>query len=384
MKIEQLTWTEPTQWQMLSGSDTVFHPQLVLFFCASRINGLDERYAELRSRYANAEIIGCTTAGEISAEEVLDNSVVATAIEFDDASIHVEYTDVQAMAESYQAGEKLGSALDKTGLRLAMLISDGHIVNGTELVRGIASVLGTNIPITGGLAGDAAHFEKTAVSVNSPLVPGRVAVIGFYGEDLRIGHGSVGGWNAFGQDRRITKSEANVLYEIDGIPALQLYKTLLGDKAKDLPGASLLFPLSIRPEDGSREAITRTVLSINEDDNSMVFAGNMPVGYACRLMIANFDQLVGGASKAANEALNLSELHQHNQRSLGVLVSCVGRKLVLGRRTADEVRAVRDILGTNAALTGFYSYGEICPHGELLNCELHNQTMTVTTITEER
>ncbi len=383
MKIEQMVWAQEQGWQMRTGSDAVFHPQLVLFFCASRLERLDMRYAELRSRYTGADIIGCTTAGEIAGEEVLDNSVVATAIEFEETNIHVEYTDVQSMKDSYNAGERLGNALEKKGLRLAMVISDGHTINGTELVQGITAILGSGIPVTGGLAGDAAHFERTAVSVNAAPIAGRVAVIGFYGEHLKIGHGSVGGWNSFGQDRRITKSEANVLYEIDGIPALQLYKALLGEKAKDLPGSSLLFPLSIRPEDSSREAITRTVLSINEDDNSMVFAGNMPTGYICKLMVANFDHLVDGASKAANEALQISELHTQSKRSLGVLVSCVGRKLVLGRRTADEVQAVRNILGINTALTGFYSYGEICPHGQLLNCELHNQTMTVTTITEE-
>lgn len=383
MKVEQMVWTSANGWQMRSGSDAVFHPQLVLFFCASRMDNVDMRFVELRSRYMGADIIGCTTAGEIAGEEVLDNSVVATAIEFEEAKIYVQYTDVQEMTESFDAGKRLGTALEKEGLRLVMVISDGHIVNGTELVQGITSVLGVGIPVTGGLAGDAAHFEKTGVSVNAPLVEGRVAAIGFYGEHLKIGHGSVGGWNSFGQDRRITKSEANVLYEIDGIPALKLYKALLGEKAKDLPGSSLLFPLSIRPEDNSREPITRTVLSINEEDNSMVFAGNMPTGHTCKLMVANFDHLVDGASKAANEALQISELQTLNKRSLGVLVSCVGRKLVLGRRTADEVLAVRGILGAHTAVTGFYSYGEICPHGQLLNCELHNQTMTVTTITEE-
>jgi hypothetical protein len=383
MKIEQMLWTADTGWQMRANSDAVFHPQLVLFFCASRLEGVDARVQELKSRYPGADILGCTTAGEISGDEVLDESVSATAVEFSETKIHVESCNMAEMQDSFQAGQKLASRFDKNGLRLVMVISDGHVVNGTELVNGLASELGTSIPVTGGLAGDKAHFEKTLVSVNSPLTSGLIGAIGFYGEHLQIGHGSVGGWTPFGQDRTITKSSANVLHEIDGKPALQLYKVLLGDRAKDLPGASLLFPLAIRPADDSREQIVRTVLSINEEDGSMVFAGNMPEGYLCKLMIANFDQLVDGATRAANEALSISDLHTQNQRSLGVLVSCVGRKLVLGRRITDEVLAVRSILGAKTALTGFYSYGEIAPHGALLNCELHNQTMTVTTITEE-
>jgi hypothetical protein len=383
MRIEQMLWTAETGWQIRGNSDAVFHPQLVLFFCASRLSGVDERIAELKSRYVGADIIGCTTAGEISGEEVLDESVSATAIELSEATIRVESCSMSTMSNSFQAGQTLGSKFDKNGLRLVMIISDGHVVNGTELVNGLVDVLGSNIPVTGGLAGDKAHFEATMVSVNSPLTHGLIGAIGFYGEHLHIGHGSVGGWKAFGQTRRITKSAANVLYEIDGKPALQLYKVLLGERAKDLPGASLLFPLAVSPEDNSREQIVRTVLSINEEDGSMVFAGNMPEGYTCQLMIANFDQLVDGASKAADEAMQISEIGAAQHRSLGVLVSCVGRKLVLGRRTSDEVMAVRNILGPKAALTGFYSYGEIAPHGRMLNCELHNQTMTVTTITEE-
>ncbi len=383
MKIEQMLWTAETAWQMRANSDAVFHPQLVLFFCASRLAGVDERVQELKTRYPGADILGCTTAGEISGDEVIDESVSATAVEFAEANIVVHSCDMASMSNSFTAGQTLGSSFDKKGLRLVMMISDGHVVNGTELVNGITSALGAGIPVTGGLAGDKAHFETTHVSVNSPLTPGKIGAIGFYGEHLQVGHGSVGGWTPFGQDRRITKSAANVLYEIDGKPALGLYKVLLGERAKDLPGASLLFPLAIRPEDNSREQIVRTVLSINEEDGSMVFAGNMPEGYLCKLMVANFDQLVDGASKAAGEALHIADLQTSTQRSLGVLVSCVGRKLVLGRRISDEVLAVRSILGAKTALTGFYSYGEIAPHGALLNCELHNQTMTVTTITEE-
>lgn len=382
MKIEQMLWQAETGWQMRANSDAVFHPQLVLFFCASRLEGIELRIQEIKSRYPNADIIGCTTAGEISNNEVTDESISVSAIEFSETKIQVESCDMTTMQDSFTAGKTLATRFQKDNLRLVMVISDGHVVNGTELVNGLSSEL-VAIPITGGLAGDKAHFEQTFVSVNSPLTAGRIGAVGFYGKHLQIGHGSVGGWAAFGQDRKITKSSANVLYEIDGKPALQLYKVLLGERAKDLPGASLLFPLAIRPADDSREQIVRTVLSINEEDGSMVFAGNMPEGYLCKLMIANFDQLVDGATRAANEALNISDLHEANQRSLGVLVSCVGRKLVLGRRIGDEVVAVQNILGTRTALTGFYSYGEIAPHGVLRNCELHNQTMTVTTITEE-
>jgi hypothetical protein len=85
---------------------------------------------------------------------------------------------------------------------------------------------------------------------------------------------------------------------------------------------------------------------------------------------------VDGAGRAAESAAAVSG------PCLGLLVSCIGRKLLMGQRIAEEVEIVADVLGAGASLMGFYSYGEISPHGFTGKCELHNQTMTITTISE--
>ncbi|HNT70258.1 MAG TPA: FIST C-terminal domain-containing protein, partial [Bacteroidales bacterium] len=193
---------------------------------------------------------------------------------------------------------------------------------------------------------------------------------------LKVSHGSMGGWDPFGPERLITKSTSNKLYELDGQPALSIYKKYLGEYSDELPGSALLFPLSVKLSE-NEEPVVRTILSIDEDEQSLTFAGNIPTGCYTRLMQANFDRLIEGASNAATNSIQTFQ-----KPDLAILISCVGRKLVLNQRIEEEVEAIRDILGTSTAITGFYSYGEISPNQGFNSCELHNQTMTITTMSE--
>ena len=189
----------------------------------------------------------------------------------------------------------------------------------------------------------------------------------------------MGGWDSFGVDREVTLSKGNILYELDGQPALELYKRYLGSHASKLPASALLFPLSLRLKD-SDTALVRTVLSVNELDGSMIFAGDIPQGEYVRLMKANSDKLIDGALGAAE--MSKTSLHGLIP-DFAILISCVGRKLVLKQRVEEELEIIRDAIGMNASMTGFYSYGEISPikpFGQ--HCELHNQTMTITLFTE--
>jgi hypothetical protein len=202
-----------------------------------------------------------------------------------------------------------------------------------------------------------------------------VVAIGFYGDHISVNHGSEGGWRQFGPTRTITLSDKNVLYEIDGENALSLYKRYLGEHAKDLPGSALFFPLAIET-DGVE--VVRTILNIDEENNSMIFAGNVPEGSKARLMKANFDRLIDAAGTAAE----LSNTGMEGDK-LSILISCVGRKLIFGNRIEEELEAARDVLGDKTIISGFYSYGEIAPFSDFMKCELHNQTMTITTLCED-
>jgi hypothetical protein len=259
------------------------------------------------------------------------------------------------------------------------VLSDGALVNGSELVAGFNSLSGS-VPVSGGLAGDADRFESTLVCHNQQTAHGMVAAIGFYGDALVASHGSLGGWDEFGPERTITRSAQNVLVEIDGRPALELYKTYLGPYSEELPGSSLLFPLALR-EAGNPEHLVRTILGLNEADGTMTFAGNMPEGSTVRLMKANFDKLIHAAGTAAEQARQDSA--DTDQQALALCVSCVGRKLLLQERAEEEVAAVCKALPPNTHTLGFYSYGEISPNANHVACNLHNQTMTITLLRED-
>jgi hypothetical protein len=165
---------------------------------------------------------------------------------------------------------------------------------------------------------------------------------------------------------------------IDDEYALDLYKKYLGPYADELPGSALLFPLLVRLSN-EEEPVVRTILSIDEETRSMRFAGDVPEGASVRFMKANFDRLVDAASAAAHQA---NSLPPGSKPSLSVLISCVGRKIILGNRVSEEVEAVKEVFGGKTLVTGFYSYGEIAPHSSRVQCQLHNQTMTITNFYE--
>jgi hypothetical protein len=176
----------------------------------------------------------------------------------------------------------------------------------------------------------------------------------------------------------VTRSQGNKLHELDGRSALELYKRYLGEHAAGLPATGLLFPLCLR-RGGDGHEVVRTILSIDEAEGSITFAGDVPEGSVARFMKANFDRLIEGASGAARATLDAARGHAPE---LALLISCVGRKLILKQRVEEEVEGVREVLGPSPVLAGFYSYGEISPFTPDARCDLHNQTMTITTFRE--
>lgn len=379
MKIEQRKFTACKGWETLphrSSFDAALC-NLVIAFGNAEIIGNTAWYENIQAGYPKADLLLTSTSGEIYDTEVNDHSVSLIAVQFDKTKTKTAVAGIHGVKNSFEAGRVLAAELNLPGLTNVFVISDGLQVNGSDLVLGLQDFLPKGITITGGLAGDDAKFKSTLVGLNELPVEGRIAAIGFYGDNLSVNYGSVGGWDPFGPERLITRSQDNILFELDYQPALEVYKKYLGEYADELPGSGLLFPLSIREDDGN-DAIVRTILGVNEDNKSLTFAGNMPQGNYARLMKANFDRLIEGAYDAAHKSIHAGV----KEPDLAILISCVGRKLVLNHRIEEEVEEIRQVYGKNTALTGFYSYGEISP-SNTRNGELHNQTMTITTFTEE-
>lgn len=356
---------------------------LVLAFGATGILDDPQAFDALRRLYPSACIVGCSTGGEILNDAVQDDSLVITAAAFQTSRVREAHVTIREGEGSHTTGARLARALLNQGpnrqpLVHVLVLADGVHLNGSSFIRGVGAELPRDVSVTGGLAADGEHFERTPLWANGMLgAPGALAV-GFYGNDLQVGYGAVGGWNCFGPDRLVTRSEGNVLYSLDDQSALSLYKQYLGPHAEQLPASGLLFPLGIRSANGTHELV-RSTLGIDEEAQSITFAGDVPEGAHVRFMKTNIERLIDGAVGAAEEAKTQM---QGIPTQLALLISCVGRKWVMKQRTEEEIESVQDELGPQARLTGFYSYGEIAPTQQQLHCDLHNQTMTITTLAE--
>ncbi|MGE3544313.1 MAG: FIST N-terminal domain-containing protein [Kofleriaceae bacterium] len=355
---------------------------LVMAFGAPELIDQPGALEQLARAYPRSLVVGCSTSGEIHGSEIRDHSLSVSITRFDRTDLQLAAVEVRSQADSFTAGHQIAKKLtSKPGLRGVLVLSEGLQVNGSELIRGLNSVLDDSVVVTGGLSGDGANFKRTWVAVGTKVKSNLVAAVGFYGDHVSIGHGSKGGWDKFGPERIVTRSKGNVVYELDGRPALQLYKEYLGERAKDLPASGLFFPLSVRASADDEKFVVRTVLGVDHEANSLTFAGDIPEGYRAQLMKANFDSLIDGAGDAGAMTLQTGA-PQADADALVVAISCVGRRIVLGERTEEEVEAVRDaVRSKRACITGFYSYGEISPFATG-HSDLHNQTMTLTVFSE--
>lgn len=349
---------------------------LVIAFAATSYLDRPEILAELAAAFPRGIVIGCSTSGEIDQTAIRDGSLTAAAVRFASTRVRQAHTRLVAPSDSFAAGEALATELAADDLRAVLVLSEGVHVNGSELVHGLNTKLPAHVVVTGGLAGDGPRFARTWVLANGEPRADTIVAVGLYGPSLRVTHGSQGGWDAFGPERKVTKSQGNVLYTLDGRPALELYKSYLGERAAELPSSALLFPLSLRDSMNTSTSVVRTVLSVDEATQSMTFAGDIPTGHYVKLMRANFDRLVLGARDAGQAAMG-----EHAGPTLSIAISCVGRRLVLGERTEEETEATLETLPHGTMQIGFYSYGEISPH-TTGRCDLHNQTMTLTVLSE--
>lgn len=377
MKLEQKILSEEKSWSPDSETGLGKSAQVVFAFGSREMLKRDDCLKEIEKLYPDAFIFGCSSAGEIAGTQVVDDTIVATAVQFENTSVRKVSCEIASMEDSMAVGEKLAGELNSDNLKHVFVLSDGLKVNGSDLVGGFVKTLPKEVTVTGGLSGDGTHFTETIVVGDNEAKSGVISAMGFYGDNIHIGYGSKGGWDPFGPYRLITSSKGNVLYEMDGKPVIDLYKQYLGKYADDLLASGLLFPLMLKGREGSETGVVRTFLSINEDQ-SIVYAGDVPQGTYARLMKANFDRLIDGAVDAAT----ISKIQKESNPALAILISCVGRRKVLKQRTEEELEGVQEILGDSAVMTGFYSYGEICPFQPGVESELHNQTMTITTFWE--
>ena len=376
MHVETICWRE-SGWEY---GQSAPQPDLVLYFGSTLQIEAASAPLALSHRFPGALLLGCSTSGGISGDAIDDRGIVGVTCSFRNTALRLVEADVTEPAQSESGGRALGDALRGENLAGVVVLSDGVQVDGTRLAAGIQREVGA-VPISGGLAGDGARYDRTLVGCGATARTGRVAAVGFYGNAVRLAHTSGGGWLPFGPKRRITRSHGYTIAELDGRSALELYERYLGEDAADLPGSGLMFPLVIWDPTVPRRTYVRTVLGIDRAAGTISFGGDMPEGWGAQLMRGNIDGLIDGSADAVDRLLEISESRPKSE-TLAMMVSCVGRNFVLGQRTEEEVRAVGEAFGPG--VTGFYAHGVIVPDAETQMATLQNQTMSLTVVHEAR
>jgi hypothetical protein len=377
MKAVQLVKNNSDGWEYISKKIKLVKPLVLVF--GNRFLLEDENlFEEIRALFPDGEIVFGSSCADITSSTVFENSISITGIEFEKSSFVIKKCNIlNGEFDSFKTGSDLINQFPKEGLKYVFVVSEGSFINGSQLTKGMNNAANDKVLITGALCGDSERFEKTLASYNENPKQGEIVAIGFYSETLEVTSSIYGGWTPFGPERIVTKSEGNIMFELDNQPALDLYKRYLGKKSKDLPAAALLYPLNVQTKE-TKQTIVRSILNIDEEKNAMILAGDIPEGSIVQLMMTNVDNIASASERAAKQALELRK----NKPELAMLVSCIGRKLVLDQRVEEEIEEVIEVIGEDTTITGFYSYGEIAPfHGEM-SCQLHNQTMTVTLLSE--
>ncbi len=350
---------------------------VVLVFGPPEVDRAEALAARVSEAMPSSVVAGCSTAGQIHDRSLHDDAFSIAIAQFDRVDLLPAAARVERADQSDVAAEEIAAQVNRPGLRALFVLSDGLHVNGSGLVRGLNAALPPGVVVTGGLAGDGRRFQHTWVLHDGRPLEHCISAVAFYGDALVVGHGSKSGWDLFGPERLVTRSEGPTLYELDGRPALDLYKQYLGAHAAGLPATGLLFPLSLRTGAPGEDRLVRGVLGVDEARQALTFGGDVPQGARAQLMRASADRLVQGASQAGYQGL----APRAQGPVLAIAISCVGRRLVLGERTEEEIEATLEALPATSRQVGFYSYGEIAPLADG-RCDLHNQTMTLTTLGE--
>ena len=331
----------------------------------------------LQNHYPGADILSCSTSGEVYFSELTNESVTGMAVALSKTNFEIYAERLVGNQESFDLGKNLASRFATEGLNHVLLFGDGWLVNGSDLVQGMYSILGKAVSISGGLAGDGANFSKTLVGLNEDIHQRMAVAIGFYGDTLKIGFGSHGGWSELGEAYEVTEADGREILKLGTTSPLSAYKAFLGDDADGLPGTALLYPVAVWLP-GAEDYVVRTVFNTDEFNGSITLGEATPVGSRLQFMRARFDDLLKGVKGAAEEAL--TGLGQSPEMAL--MVSCIGRKLLFNQQIDEEIKETHEVLGSQTPIGGFYSYGEICPVQKDL-AALHHQMLTLTVFAEE-
>ena len=342
-----------------------------------------EIFQKVVEQFNSKNILGCSSSGEIVEDQLLEEGLSVTVLEFKDTKVKTSLVHFKDYDDSYNAGVEVMKNLNAEKLKGILVFSEGLNINGSKLVEGMESLNLNNSVIGGGTAGDYLKFNETWVYYNNKKYNNAIVAVGLYGENLNISFGSASGITALGVEKKITSSSKNVLYTIDDKRALDVYKEWFkGFGIEDIEGLLLQCPIEISKNFNQEEGLVRTPIAYNEEEGSVTFTGEIPEGKFLRMMRADVEKMIEASHSAVKSSME--KLNKEKESNvLNLMVSCAGRKALLGTETEDELIEANQITeDANSKQIGFYSYGEFTNVNN--KSEFVNQTMTVISIEEKK
>ena len=324
-------------------------------------------------------LIGCTTAGEISSDGFSTDSAVLGGMVSD--QINFEMVSVTAISQnSEKAGRELAAGFSDS-VRYVQLFSDGITGDGSAILRGMTSSFNGNLPVSGGTSGDGGNFLKTYQFLGDEVLSDAAVAIGFCG-DFKLGTGVRSGWTPIGLPKKVTRAAGNVLYELNGESALSVYERFLGKHAEQLPAVGVEYPLGIIGQfedlDGTDHLLLRATMSVDREKGVINFAGEIPEGAMVYLTCGDRNAILDATEAAARTAIE--DYGTAANPAVVFFYSCMARKTVLGLRTKEEIERVQRHFSATVPVLGFYTYGEYCRVRRNGPSLLHNETATLAVI----
>ena len=350
--------------------------KLVVVFC-SQSHHLPALLREIRSRAGNAPLIGCTTAGEIAESGPRDASVVVVALGGDGFAVDTAYAPdaSRGLREAGAAVARCVPERDDLPHKVLLMLTDGLAGDQQQIVRGAYGVLGAEVPLVGGCAGDDLKMTRTFQFHGDQVLTDAVVAAGI-ASDAPIGIGVRHGWRRVGEPMLVTSSAENRVFTLDDRLALDVYLEHLGlDEPADGDGEglarlALTHPLGIGRPGG--EDKVRLISGGDLADRSLSCIAEVPQGALVWIMEGDA-QSVLEATDAAGGA-SLAELD--GRSPLGMIAfDCIARRSVLGDEGIQaEINRLAG-LAAGAPVAGFYTYGEIARTQGVRG--FHNQTLVV-------
>ncbi len=359
--------------------DQLERPELVIAFVSATLDPARALAGINDGLPAGVEVVGCTSYAEINSEECLSGSVTVMGLRLEGLSFK-PFCYRAERAEPHAAGAAFAREVKDFGGDLLIVFPDGLELNSTRLLLGMQSVLGQQFPIVGGIAGDDAKFEKTYQFAGREALSGAVVGVALKGP-VELVSAARSGWHPIGKTRTATRVEdGNVLLELDGEPALEIYRQFLDHRWDEMPGVGVEFPIGVvggvpgtQKMPDEQILLLRAIKGIDDRRQAIIFGGDIPQGAELRMARATRDDVIAGADAAGAEVCA-----RMPAPSLALVFDCMARKVALGARYREEVKRTFAALGPDVPKIGFHTFGELSPvQGVTMH---HDETFTIALI----